>query len=405
MDLITFVGTGSYAETTYTFHEQSAMTPYIAEALVGFYPTIKSVIVGLTPSAKAHPNWPGLQERLSHLGKQIVPVDMPEGRTEEEQWQIFTALADKIGPKAEIVIDITHALRSIPVIGVALATYLQQASGVEVKDIVYGAFELKDSAANTTPVVSLSPFLEMIEWVTAARMLSISGDSRLLADLLQSKAADDRARKHGDALFLLGKRLRETSEALALNRPKEVATCAGKVIAAIDELPDTFEPASAPFPLIRDVVQRTYEPIQSEGLGGVLRLVEWYIERRRILQAVTLAGEWLISYAGERMGQPFEDRADRERISGSLSEAARSRRGAQMEGGDSKRECFDLSDPQYGPLVGEWQWVSDLRNDLAHCGYRRDPTGMKKIMKKAAKIPDRLRRLYGARNSTEENMG
>lgn len=402
MQLLTFVGTGRYEETTYTCNGQSATTPYIAEALVGFYP-IESVIVGLTPSVKNHDNWFGLQERLSRLGKPPIPVDITEGRTEEDQWRTFAALASEIAPETEIVIDITHALRSIPVIGVALATYLQQTRGVKVKEIVYGAHELKDREANTTPVVNVSPFLEMVEWVTAARMLSVSGDSRLLADLLQSKTADGRARKHGNALSRLGNRLRETSEAIALNRPKEVADRARKVIAAIDALPDTFEPASAPFPLIRDAVQRTYEPIQAEGLEGVLQLVEWYIERGRILQAVTLASEWLISFTGERLQQPFEKRADRERISGSLSAAARRRRGAQTEEGDPKRECLDLSSAQYESLVQEWNWFSELRNDLAHCGYRECSTRPEKIMKKAKEIPARLKGLLEASNPIEEN--
>lgn len=402
MQLLTFIGTGKYAVTTYTCNGQSATTPYAAEALVSFYP-IENVIVGLTPSAKDHQNWSGLRERLSRLGKPPVPIDIPEGRTEEDQWKVFTALASEIRPETELVIDITHALRPIPVIGVALATYLQQANGVKVKDIVYGAFELKDSTANTTPVVNLSPFLEMIEWVTAARMLSISGDSRLLADLLQSKTADGRARKHGRELSLLGNWLRETSEALALNRPKEVAACAGKVIAEINKLPDAFEPASAPFPLIRDAVLRTYEPIQSEDLEGTLQLVEWYIERRRILQAVTLAGEWLISYTGKRLGQPFEDRKDRERISGSLSAEERRQRGVQTERDDSK--YLDLTNAKYKPLVEEWRRLSNLRNDLAHCGYRKNPMGTEKIMKKAEDIPTQLKRLLEALNVTEENRG
>lgn len=402
MQLLTFVGTGKYNETTYTCNEQSATTPYIAEALVGFYP-IESVIVGLTPSVKDHDNWFGLQGRLSRLGKPLVPVDITEGRSEEDQWRTFAALADKIAPETEIVIDITHALRSIPVIGVALATYLQQARGVKVKEIVYGAHELKDRATGTTPVVNLSPFLEMVEWVTAARMLSVSGDSRLLADLLQSKTADGRARKHGKALSLLGKKLRETSEALALNRPKEVADYAGKVIAAINALPDTFEPASAPFPLIRDAVQRTYEPIQVEGLEGALQLVEWYIERRRILQAVTLASEWLISFTGERLRQSCEKRADRERISGSLSAASRRLRGAQAEEGDPKREPLDLSRAEHTPLVKEWDWFSDLRNDLAHCGYRESSARPETIVRKAEEIPGRLKRLLEPPNSAEGN--
>jgi len=407
MQLVTFLGTNEYADVEYCWNGRRCRSRFVAEALAELLPA-DSVLVGLTEGAKAHKNWFDLRAALgSRAG---MPVDLPDGRTEDEQWTIFTKLAERVESGSKLVIDITHSFRSMGVLAVVLASYLREARGVEVVDIVYGAFEKGQSEA---PLISLAPFLEMIEWVAAARFLSVSGDSRMLAELLQRKTPDGRAPKHGKKVSLLGCRLRQTSQALATNRAKQVADCATVTLQALDALPKALKPALAPFPVIRESVRRTYEPLREGGLEGALRLVEWYVERGRYLQAVTLASEWLISYTGARTGNPAEEREDREWISGSLSAEARRRSGqtdgalkrdymdrsaeeaagVKAKGGSGNRDYIDLSASVYDQLLNAWMRIAGLRNDMAHCGYRAGAWPAETIVKEAQEIPQTLRGL------------
>jgi CRISPR-associated DxTHG motif protein len=43
-------------------------------------------------------------------------VDIPEGRSEQELWEIFDRVASAVDEGDTILLDITHAFRSIPMI-------------------------------------------------------------------------------------------------------------------------------------------------------------------------------------------------------------------------------------------------------------------------------------------------
>lgn len=395
MDLLTFSGTGRYADTTYELDGKTETSAFVAEALVrllGTTETIDHVVVGLTPGAAVHENWPKLEQCLRAGGYEVVPVRIPDGRNEDELWGVFAALVDALAERSRVTIDITHALRHIPVVGVALACYVRETKKIDVARILYGAYELRNVQTAVTPVVDITPFLEMIDWVTATRFLSVSGDTQPLAQLLTMKSSGDTVHKHGDALAQLGRYLKSTSVALAVNRPIEATKDAAKVVEHLTGLPESFEPASAPFPVIRDALWNTYEPISQSDLPGVLHLIEWYVERGRYLQAMTLASEYLISYAGDCSGQPYDERDDRKRITDSLNVAVHKCRDTNEEHGQSA-DVIDFTGVDWADLVKQWDWVCDLRNDMAHCGYRKQATKADTICKKVKKLPERLRGL------------
>jgi CRISPR-associated DxTHG motif protein len=50
------------------------------------------------------------------LGHRVEWVDIPEGRSEQELWEIFDRVASAVDEGDTILLDITHAFRSIPMI-------------------------------------------------------------------------------------------------------------------------------------------------------------------------------------------------------------------------------------------------------------------------------------------------
>jgi CRISPR-associated Csx2 family protein len=72
---------------------------------------------------------------------QIVEVDIPDGKSEEELWEIFEAISKAVQEGDEIVFDITHGFRSLPMIAMLTIAYLKQVKGVKVQHVVYGVYE------------------------------------------------------------------------------------------------------------------------------------------------------------------------------------------------------------------------------------------------------------------------
>lgn len=44
-------------------------------------------------------------------------------------------------------------------------------------------------------------------------------------------------------------------------------------------------------------------------------------------------------------------------------------------------------------FLGAWGFVRDLRNDVAHCGIRKNPDPSSAVYEKAQEIPERLSKL------------
>jgi hypothetical protein len=416
MDLLTFVGTGRYFETQYEWNGERIVSSFVAEALAQRMlrqGAALRVLLGVTPVTAEHENAGKIRERLEAHGVEVAPVAIPEGRDEAELWTIFGTLAEHVDIGSKLAIDITHALRSIPVIGVALACYLREVRQVEVAHILYGAYELTDRATNVTPIVEVTPFLQMIEWVTAARILATSGDARPLAKLLQEKAPGVYAPTHGEDLSRLGSALAHLSEALAVNRPVEAGDQAERTLQRLDRLPERFGPASAPFPLIRDALKRTYEPIRSGDseaarpgdLERERRLVEWYVERGRYVQAVMLARESVLSYAVQlKEAAGAGSVRARQPIADALGYAARKLRNAGQA--DENQHVADFTGPADRDLVKLWDALTEVRNNLAHCGYGRGDAPReipaKTVVNTAKQLPDRLRALTAAGGRRKE---
>src|SRR5690606_22560483 len=58
----------------------------------------------------------GLESRLSYIDLPFrsEKIQIHHGRTEEEFWEIFQAVYHKIEPEDEIIFDVTHSFRALP---------------------------------------------------------------------------------------------------------------------------------------------------------------------------------------------------------------------------------------------------------------------------------------------------
>ncbi|MHA1267847.1 MAG: CRISPR-associated DxTHG motif protein [Candidatus Helarchaeota archaeon] len=129
--LITFLGTNPYLECNYYFEDP------IKEFYLTRFVQISdnSEILFLTTAAAKEQNWEdikfengeirkGLKSELERLKNYLenknkkLPkyhlVDIPEGKSESELWDIFNIITKIVDEDDEIYFDITHSFRSLP---------------------------------------------------------------------------------------------------------------------------------------------------------------------------------------------------------------------------------------------------------------------------------------------------
>lgn len=395
MKLLTFLGLGRYETVTYVWADRSFETNLFPEALAHWLQPAEMLVL-LTPEARGHQHWHDLQTRLAGT---IVPkaVDIPSGKSEVELWQIFERLAGALEEGDEVVFDVTHAYRSLPVLSLLAASFLRVARGVKLKRVLYGAFEARD-ANNGAPVFDLTPFIALLDWVTATDKFLKSGDGGDLAGLLKDahglpwrRAGAKEQSELPRHLHNLGTSLEKLTRALLLTRPGETAEHAGSLERRLPDAAAEAARFAQPFALLLDRTRLMYGPLAGDSLASQRDLVRWYVDHGHALQAVTLAREWLVSWAGHQLGRTSV--ADRDDVERAVNEASVQQRGEQLRGVASPLLPALNGLTEGDVLATAWNSLADLRNDLAHCGFRERPRSADSILQATDRLLKELDRL------------
>jgi len=323
MKAISFLGTNNYTETTYVYvngaQEITCTTPYFAEALATFFPELDQIYVLVTPAVQVHSNLAALKSRLGERC-QVVPI--PSGHSEPELWKIFDALIAVVEEGDHVIFDITNSFRSLPFLTFLAAAYLRTAQQVKVEKITYGAFEARDLDANRTPVFDLTPFITLLDWLTATNQFIYTGDGRYLARLITAADTFEHPRRRltpeEREAELVSKRIRgaahaieETSLALLTSLIPHAEQASYKLVERLQDAAEALAAQAPPYRMLAERIRATYAPFSAaapmqDDLLADLKLqramVRWYLDKGHLPQAFTLMREWVVSAVGYRLG-------------------------------------------------------------------------------------------------------
>ncbi len=404
MKALSFLGTGDYKEATYVWQDADGVregtTHLFPEAVFRIFAPEK-LLVFVTPQVKAHENFRTLCERLEN---KVSPVDIPEGKSEAELWQIFDKCTEVVDDGDEVLLDITHAFRSLPLIVFAVAAYLRRTKGVTIRHIVYGAFEARDEQ-NRAPIFDLTPLLDLLDWLSGAEFLLRRSDATLLAERLkQIHQTASHQRTNADLptqLQSLGNALVNFSQALHLARPRDIMSRAHGLCGSLTKVTPEIERWAKPFGVILEKVRAEAEKLahdapdrlDAENLRKQLTLIEHFVEKGLFVQAILLAREWVVSWVALQRGegdwldkQCREEELERALNTASLQLLSREDAPTQLP------EWFEKM-PQRQTVAQLWDWLRQLRNDIAHCGFRKGAAGINSIQQRAKEISQRLQEL------------
>lgn len=371
---ITFIGTASYEETTYTCNEGSCTTKFMPVATAVIFKPDELYVLE-TQQAKAK-NRADLEKEFGGVGFSEVSFErIPEGNTLDEFWQIFGIVAKLVEPKDEVIFDFTNTFRSIPLLSLLAAAYVRVVvEDVTIKRILYGAYQ---KGQVETPILDLTLALTLLDWINATTSFRETGRANFGALL------------HSDAqLADVGKQLKALSTNLYTSRTAAILSSAHELqggLAGVQTTPE-MEPFRMLLGQIGDdaakmaLANPTKKEHAREALEKMLNLIDWYIEKEMVNQALTYAREWLVSLEQYRNGQPLfveykERDAAARRLDGHSDQTIR----------DVWQKLKKTSEETSKPI--------NIRNDVAHCGMNPGALPADTIVAGAREIAQELRAL------------
>lgn len=371
MKVLSFLGTGNYTETHYVKHDDDSRTHRTAlfpEAIAALYEP-SEIIVFATPKVRESKQ-ETLAELRESLGDRLRIECIPDGNSEAELWQIFEVCANVVEKNDEIILDITHAFRSIPLLIFVVAIYLRAVKQINLRHIIYGAFEARDTKTERTPIFDLTPFVKLLDWTNAQTLFQQTGDAREIAKL--------------DLPNMIVNPLTKLSEALLTNRPLEAQGVISSFVNMNMDHPAALARQPAPFRILADGLKESYremglrDPKQNpkQSLKAQFEQIRWYLNNQHYLHVITLMREWMVSWECIRGGEAdWLDHDTRERVGSSLNERV-----------EKEKTATPVGLPSDSIPTKLWRACRDLRNDLAHCGMKDDPMGSHKVIAAIEKL-------------------
>lgn len=437
---ISVLGTGNYKECTYFNDNEKVKTRFIQEALIEMYMKDinleDEVIIFITPSARKK-NWEdgyliqygfknslkgisekkmkqvedilgtedvwedkqikvkGLQNTLKekYPGVKITAVEINEGSTEEELWDTYDRILNVIEDDDNIIFDITHGFRSIPMQVLTVLNYAKVVkNNVNLLGIYYGAYEAKLKDKNEAPVFNLNIYNDILDWSFASKAFIKYGNSNEICDLYDEKV------KEGHRELRKLEKFMDSLKAFTNN----IATCRGRIITReeakkyktrmeksiyeaafqvqnnfidIDKLEPKEINSIKPIENLFDKIRNSLSEFNGESNVDVgLATIKWCQRNSLVQNAYTAMDETIKTYVCSKYGLDDRTKKNRENI----CKAAMVNIGREKNNEDVKLKISEEKDIEIYELIKRTipsdiiklsTKVSTLRNDINHFGF------------------------------------
>lgn len=400
---VSFLGTGNYKPCVYKPDDSasdSGVVTYVQTAMRKLVASdVEKTLIFCTRDA-AETHWQKLcaefeKNKLAEPEK----VGIPGGSNDKEFWEIFETVNEHIPEEAEIVFDVTHSFRSLPLIMSVLLNYLEVVKGTKLVGCYYGAFEVLGRAADVekeypdpadrrAPIFDLTPFFQLNDWVKAIRDFKRFGDAgdlnRLAWQDTKPLAAKEETRTDELlALRSLTGALNKFTQMVHSSRCKDIQDFNFE-----SNILNQLGPATqcSELPQLKPVLAGlgdVFAAYQDKDLKNGIRAARWAYEHDLIPQGYTLLQETIVSYYAQefvadlkRLYPKREDEVKRREYTSALL-AWRTGSWKKEDSGLAEK-LKDKIDPE---VEKHYDTLTQGRNDINHGGHSHNARKAEKLKK------------------------
>lgn len=375
--LISFLGTTNYKMAKYRFNNSKPVEEQFIQLAIQeiILPKDETVIMTIFMTQKAkETNWDNLLElglKKRGLNENSEYVIIPEGNSEDEIWELFQIIYDKLGENEQVYCDITHGFRSLPLLSIVLLNYAKIIKNIEIKGIYYGAWEAKDSVTGIAPIFDLSSFANIQDWAIAANQFLRFGSSESISNLANKELIPiikDNSNKKNLAI-----KLRRVANLLdrftnSISSPNGVHIKAAKeavqIINLINE--ENLDVIPAFSPILENLTKELSKYNENDIHNGLIA-VEWCINNNMTQQGFTILQEYIVSVVAIYNNKNHLRKKDRDDI-------------------NSAFKIYEKNMPSTSWKVNDFDFVSNLQENLI----------IKNLSKSFSLLSDRRNRLNHA---------
>lgn len=426
---LSLLGTNDYLECTYEKGAKSAKSRFIQEAILHLYASDWSgedrILILTTEEAYAR-NWldngqkvkgetverRGLKSCIESLGlpAKLSQVDIPLGRSEKELWEIFDIIFNCVNPEDEVLLDITHALRSLPMLALVVLNYAKVCKNISLDKLLYGAFEVLGNVAEISlltveerrvPIFDITSFDEILQWSFGIDRFIKGGDASLIRSLADKATASlpracCGADEHAKLIKKFGRTLDEFASSLSTCRSSKISQLASNLKKQVNDCQgqEHLKPLSPLLVRLEDSLKCFGESEIRDGLYAA----KWCSEHNLIQQGYTILQETLVSFFIRSVNEDLPDHHDhRDRTVRTIANQAvkiyRGKLDQEKWLGEAKNKpelvtsFFDIFE-KFPELIEAYVNISNYRNDLNHAGCSKSAMPSKKFYKKLSTFID-----------------
>lgn len=270
-----------------------------------------------------------------------------------ENFDIIIKLEEEFNDEDEyeVILDITHSFRSTAFWMFLVMTYLTDVSNKKIKiiEVTYGMFEAKKGKSDPSPIILLSSFLEILNWIKGASELKQYGNSYYILNEL--KDSNDNIPKD------IKQELSNFSNAMNMNY-------IGSLMESIDRLKNLKEQIngiSGPAKhIVPEVLMNFIEDFDLKESDDIKRayllqatLAKWHCEQRRYAMAAININEALANYTANSL---------------KLKDKGNSKFDPNSEAKNWLRDLYNFTNvnDKYKKYAEVYHHTRRIRNEIAH---------------------------------------
>ena len=421
---ISILGTNNYLECLHSFNGFISQRPvkYVQEDLIKFFckdfDEHSEIRIFLTKEAKEK-NWlndghrnknnnvlhnKGLEDRLTELNikAKIKAIDINEGFTEKEIWDNFQKIYDTISENEEVIIDITHSFRSLPMLLITLLNYAKQLKKIKVLGIYYAAFESlgtiqevskKEPEERIVPILDLTSFSTLQDWTNVTfdfiNNANVNQIKKLIKQSDKNSPINDPKTK-----FFPSAVVRELDILIS-----DISLCRGKELSRFNfiglknklkELKNNQEIPAA-FIYLLDVIEEKISKFENDPSKLLKTLTDWCIQHNLFQQAITLLQEFTITFVLTELKLNISNKTNRELVAQAFKIKSQN-----IPIDEWSKHAFEHQDIvknilkfylfENQELLRTFEKLSDIRNDVNHAGFLEGAKSVESIKDRLSEI-------------------